>query len=62
MPIRDENVKAVRDARQSLLRKFGGLRGWFRHLQQRNQRRKTSTPADRRREGNLTGKQKRGRR
>ncbi len=37
--VRDENVEAVRAARQALLRKYGGLDGWFRHLQQRDRRR-----------------------
>ncbi len=45
MAIRDENVEVVRDARQSLCRKFGGLRGWFRHLQQRDRRRKVPAGA-----------------
>jgi hypothetical protein len=52
MPIQDENVEAVRSARESLCRKFGGLRGWFRHLQQRDRRRKTTPDADRRRHQN----------
>jgi len=33
MALRDENVEAVRAARELLLRKYRGLRGWFRHLQ-----------------------------
>jgi len=33
MPLQDENVEAVRAARESLVRKHRGLRGWFRHLQ-----------------------------
>jgi hypothetical protein len=39
MPIRDENVEAVRAAREALVRKYGGLRGWFRHLQQLDRKR-----------------------
>jgi hypothetical protein len=38
MTIRDENVEAVREARESQL-KFGGLDGWFRHLQARDRQR-----------------------
>jgi len=55
MPIRDENVEAVRAAREALLRKYGGLHGWFRHLQQCDRRRKRAT-ADRRRKRNPAGK------
>ena len=39
MSVRDENVEAVRAARESLLRKYGGLRGWVRHLQQLDRQR-----------------------
>ncbi len=39
MSVRDENVEAVRAVRESLLRKYGGLRGWVRHLQQLDRRR-----------------------
>ena len=39
MTIRDENVEAVREARESLVKKFGGLDGWFRHLQTLDRRR-----------------------
>jgi hypothetical protein len=39
MTVRDENVEAVRAAREALVRKFSGLDGWFRHLQQRDRRR-----------------------
>ena len=39
MTIRDENVEAVREARESQLKKFGGLDGWFRHLQARDRKR-----------------------
>ncbi len=56
MAIRDENVEAVRNARQSLCRKFGGLGGWFRHLQQRDQRRNTHAAAEARRRKSLAGK------
>jgi hypothetical protein len=47
MALRDENVEAVRDARESLVRKYGGLSGWFRHLQRRDQKRTTSAGAGR---------------
>ena len=56
MAIRDENVEAVRDARQSLCRKFGGLRGWFRHLQQRDRRRNARTAGEKRRRQSVAGK------
>lgn len=46
MTIRDENVEAVREARESLVKKHGGLEGWFRHLQTLDRRR-----AGRRHEG-----------
>ena len=39
MTIRDENVEAVREARELQLKKFGGLDGWFRHLQARDRQR-----------------------
>ena len=39
MTIRDENVEAVREARESQLKKFSGLDGWFRHLQARDRQR-----------------------
>ena len=41
MTIRDENVEAVREARESLIKKFGGLDGWFRRLQTLDRRRAT---------------------
>jgi len=41
MAVRDENVEAAPAARQSLIRKHGGFQGWFRHLQDRDKRRKT---------------------
>jgi hypothetical protein len=45
MPIRDENVEAVRAARESLVRKYGGLRGWVRHLQQLDRKRESQAAA-----------------
>jgi hypothetical protein len=56
MPIQDENVEAVRNARESLCRKFGGLRGWFRHLQQRDVRRKARASVNGRTHKNLLKK------
>jgi hypothetical protein len=47
MAFRDENVEAVRAARESLVRKFRGLRGWFRHLEERDRRRAAQPAADR---------------
>ncbi len=47
MPVRDENVEAVRAAREHLVRKYGGLRGWFRHLQQLDRRRDAQAVAAR---------------
>jgi hypothetical protein len=47
MAFRDENVEAVRAARESLVRKFRGLRGWFRHLEKRDRRREAEADADR---------------
>ena len=49
MPVRDENVEAVRAARESLVRKYGGFRGWFRHLQQLDRERDAQAAADRER-------------
>jgi hypothetical protein len=48
MALQDENVEAVRTARESLVRKFHGLRGWFRHLQQRDRKREAQAIANRR--------------
>ncbi len=48
MPIRDENVEAVRAARESLVRKYGGLRRWFRHLQQLDRQRAAQAEKGRR--------------
>jgi hypothetical protein len=57
MALRDENVEAVRTARESLVRQFRGLRGWFRHLQDRDQTREAQAIADRRnRKKAATGK------
>ena len=39
MTIRDENVEAVRAARDAQIKKFRGLDGWFRHLQARDRQR-----------------------
>ena len=39
MAIQDENVETVRRARESLLRKYRGLDGWFHHLEERDQER-----------------------
>jgi hypothetical protein len=36
----DENVLAVRKARQALIRRYGGLDGWIRHLQALDRRRR----------------------
>jgi len=47
MAIKDENVEAVRAVRQSLARKYGGLSGWFRHLQDRDRKRQSSATASR---------------
>lgn len=49
MALKDENVEAIRAARQSLARKFGGLAGWFRHLQDRDRKRQARTIASRKR-------------
>jgi hypothetical protein len=35
----DENVQAVREARQKLIRRHGGLGGWIRHLMAMDQAR-----------------------
>ena len=48
MVIQDENVEAVRTARESLLRKYHGLRGWVRHLQARDAQREAQAAAKRR--------------
>ena len=48
MALRDENVEAVRAARESLVRKFGGLDGWFGHLQKLDQQREAQALAKRR--------------
>ncbi len=48
MALRDENVEAVRAARESLVRQFRGLRGWFRHLQDRDRKREAQAAANRR--------------
>jgi hypothetical protein len=45
MAVLDENVEAVRAARESLVRKYGGLRGWFRHLQQLDRQREKQAAA-----------------
>jgi hypothetical protein len=37
--VRDENVEAVRAARESLITSYGGLDGWFHQLQQRDRQR-----------------------
>lgn len=47
MTIQDENVEAVRTARESLIRKFRGLGGWFRHLQERDRQREIGATAKR---------------
>jgi len=47
MALRDENVETVRAARESLARKFGGLKGWFRHLQERDPKRQARAGAGR---------------
>ena len=47
MALQDENVEAVRTARESLVRKYRGLRGWFRHLQERDRQRETQAAASR---------------
>jgi hypothetical protein len=39
MTVRDENVERVRETREALLERYGGLEGWFRHLQARNRKR-----------------------
>lgn len=39
MTVRDENVERVRETRKALLQRYGGLEGWFRHLQTRNRKR-----------------------
>lgn len=49
MALKDENLEAVRAARKSLARKFGGLAGWFRHLQDRDQKRQARAIASRKR-------------
>jgi hypothetical protein len=49
MSIKDENVEAIRAARQSLTRKFSGLAGWFRHLQDRDRKRQAPAIASRKR-------------
>ncbi len=53
MALRDENVEAVRAARDLLLRKYGGLHGWFRHLQSLDRRRQAK--AARRKKGATRG-------
>jgi hypothetical protein len=53
MALRDENVEAVRAARDSLLLKYGGLHGWFRHLQSLDRRRQAK--AARRRKASPKG-------
>ena len=40
MAIQDQNVEAARAARESLVHKFGGIAGWFRHLQDRDRKRR----------------------
>jgi hypothetical protein len=49
MTICDENVEAVREARESLVKKYGGLNGWFRHLQTLDRRRAARRRTDARR-------------
>lgn len=56
MALRDENVEAVRDARESLVRKYGGLSGWFRHLQRRDQKRTAQGDSERRQRKSAVGK------
>ncbi len=53
MPVQDENVEAVRAARGALIGKYGGLRGWFRHLQQLVRKRRA--PASRQGQPRKTG-------
>jgi hypothetical protein len=50
MTVHDENVERVRETREALLERYGGLEGWFRHLQARNRKReKTLARGSRRR-------------
>jgi hypothetical protein len=49
--ITDENVLAVRRAREALLRRYDGLDGWIRHLQSMDRRRAEMKKATRRQRG-----------
>ena len=49
MTVRDENVELVRETREALLQQYGGLKGWFRHLQARNRKRELAQAARSRR-------------
>ncbi len=54
MPLQDENVEAVRAAREALIRKYRGLRAWFRHLQERDRQRKARAIPHRRNRKNMS--------
>jgi hypothetical protein len=41
MAVTDENLDRVHQARHALIKKYGGLDGWFRHLQAQDRRRRT---------------------
>ena len=57
MAFQDENVEAVRAAGESLVRKYRGLSGWFRHLQQCDRKRQERAAANRRgRKATVVGK------
>ena len=39
MAVTDENLEAARQARESLVEKHGGAKGWFQHLLRADRRR-----------------------
>lgn len=45
MTVRDENVERCREVREKLVQQYGGLAGWFRHLQAKCRKRESERSA-----------------